>query len=126
MLELKEAAEHRAQKNAIQLKELKLQEKRHAVKVKKMEINAEIQKAQLNMLTNMANMFASGPKGAVSGAGSGLSMRLGGSTTTESWVHSQQAGSSSSQNGAFSDSGMAYSPNVEFNFSTSDLHFPGS
>jgi len=59
VLELKEAAERRAQKNAIRLKELELQEKMHVAKVKKMEMDAEIQKAHLNMLNNMANMFTS-------------------------------------------------------------------
>jgi hypothetical protein len=60
VLELKEASERRAQKNIIRLKELELQEKRHAAKVRKMEMDAEIQKAQLAMLSNMATMFASG------------------------------------------------------------------
>ena len=67
MLELKEAAERRAQKNAIRLKELELQEKRHAAKVRKMEMDAEIQKAHLTMLNNMANMFTSGSMAAVGG-----------------------------------------------------------
>jgi hypothetical protein len=109
VLELKEAAEHYNQKNAIWLKELELQEKRHVAKVRKMEMNAEIQKAHLNMLNNMANMFTSGLMAIVGGihamgqAGLGLSTQLGGSTTTESWVHTQQQ--SSTLSGSSSSSG---------------------
>jgi hypothetical protein len=137
ILELKEATERRAQKNAIRMKELELQEKRHAAKVKKMEMDAEIQKAQLNVLSNMANMFALGLSG-VGGAGSpesGPSTQLGGSTMTESWVHSQRASTSS---GDSSQSGQAHafpgsvgcSPDSgdggEFNFSTNDFQFLSS
>jgi hypothetical protein len=135
VMELKEAAERRTQKNAIRMKELELQEKKHAAKVKKMEMDAEIQKAQLNMLSNMASMFASG-SGRLAGAGglsgraeSGSSTPLDGSMTTESWVHSQQASMSSGdsspsgQMGVFSGS-VERSPDAEFIFSANDLHFP--
>ena len=131
VLELKEAAERRAQKNAIRLKELELQEKRHAAKVRKMEMDAEIQKAHLNMLNNMANMFTSGSMAAVGGiraagqAGSESSTQLGGSTTTESWVHTQQQASTLS--GSSSESGqMSALPGAAFNFSANDFHFSGS
>lgn len=132
VLELKEAAERRAQKNAIRLKELELQEKRHEAKVRKMEMDAEIQKAHLNMLNNMANMFASGSMGAVGGnraahVGSGPST-LDGAATTESWVHSQQRVSTSSS-GSSQSSLMGALPglaNSEFNFSANDLQFPSS
>jgi hypothetical protein len=133
VLELKEAAERRAQKNAIRLKELELQEKRQAAKVRKMEMDAEIQKAQLNMLSNMANMFASGPMGAVggihaanhAGLGSGPSTQLGGSstspaTTADSWVHSQHASTSSS---GTSQSALTHS---EFDFPANNFNFPSS
>jgi hypothetical protein len=83
-------------RNAIQLKKLELKEKQYAAKVQKMEMDTEIQKAQLNMLTSMASMFASGLTGIVGGVcavnhvGSELSMLLGGSTSptsmTDSWV----------------------------------------
>ena len=134
VLELKEAAERRAQRNAIRLKELELQEKRHAAKVRKMEMDAEIQKAQLNVLNNMASMFASGSMGAVGGTHAAspsvlsvpsvLSTPLGGSTSpasmTDSWVLSHQQASTSSS-GSF-PSLAPHSPS-EFNFSTNDLHF---
>ena len=141
VLELKEAAERRAQKNAIRLKELELQEKRHAAKVKKMEMDAEIQKAQLSMLSNMANIFtlgrsATAPMGGTCStnlAEPGPSTQLGGSgsTTTESWVHSQQqasmssgSGSESSQTGALP--GLTHNSDSGFNFSLNDFHFPSS
>ena len=129
VLELKEAAERRAQKNAIRLKELELQEKRHEAKVKKMEMDAEIQKAHLHMLNNMANMFASGSMGAVGGVraanhvGSGPST-LDGSTTTESWVNSQQQASTSS--GSSQSGRMGVLPSSEFNFPADDFCFPSS
>jgi hypothetical protein len=143
MLELKEAAERRSQKNAIRLKELELQEKKHAAKVRKMEMDAEIQKAHLNMLNNMANMFSSGSMGTIGGnqainhagsLGSGPSTQLDESTTIESWVHSQQASTSSSSSNqpesAFPGP-VTYSsrrPNdseSEFNVSSPyDFHFP--
>lgn len=131
VLELKEAAEHRAQKNAIRLKELELQEKRHAAKVRKMEMDAEIQKAHLSMLNNMANMFTSGSMAAVGGiramgqAGSGSSTQLDGSTTTESWVHTQQQANTSS--GSSSESGQISTfPGAAFNFSANDFNFSGT
>jgi hypothetical protein len=141
VLELKEATERRAQKNAIRLKELELQEKRHAAKVRKMEMDAEIQKAHLNVLNNMASMLNPGSMGvggiramnhALAGSvQSGPSTQLSGSTT-ESWVHSQQASASSSSSshaGAFP--GLATcSPDhlhdSEFNFSANDFHFLGN
>ena len=136
-MELKEAAKRRTQKNAIRIKELELQEKKHAAKVKKMEMDAEIQKAQLNMLSNMASMFALGSEclagaGGLSGrAESGSSTPLDGSMTMESWVQSQQASMSSSdsspsgQMGVFSSS-VERSPDAEFIFSVNDLHFPNA
>lgn len=123
-----------AQKNAIRMKELELQEKRHAARVKKMEMDAEIQKAQLNILTNMASMFASGSTGV---GGSGLSgpstptTRLSGSVTptTETWVYSQASTSSGDGSqmmmGAIPGS-VGHSPDPEFDFSMSDLHLPNS
>jgi hypothetical protein len=135
ILELKEAAARRAQKNAIRMKELELQEKKHAARVKKMEMDAEIQKAQLNMLTNMASMFASGSTGV---GGSGLSgpstptTRLGRSVTptTENWVYSQASTSSGAGSqigqmmmGAVPGS-VGHSPDPNFDFSMSDLHLP--
>jgi hypothetical protein len=62
-MELKEATERRAEKNAIRIKELELEEKwqelekeKHQAKLRKMEIEAEHQQMQMNMLTNMIQM----------------------------------------------------------------------
>lgn len=133
VLELKEAAKHCAQKNAIWLKKLELQEKRHEAKVRKMEMDAEIQKAHLNMLNNVANMFASGSMGTAGGIHAANHVEselstLDGSTTTESWVHSQQQVSApSSSNSQSSQMGVLPGlANSKFNFSTNDLHFPSS
>jgi hypothetical protein len=145
MLELKEAAERRAQKNAIRFKELELQEKRQAAKVRKMEMDAEIQKAHLNMLNNMANMFASGSMGIVSGiraanqGGSGASTQLSESTTTENWVHTQQQASTSSGGSSQSNLTSGFSGllpvtqrsldrlhDPAFNFPTNSFHFSGN
>jgi hypothetical protein len=137
VLELKEASERRAQKNVIRLKELELQEKRHAAKVRKMEMDAEIQKAQLAMLSNMATMFASGSSrtGGVGGihatnpAESGPST-LDGSTSTASWVHSQRQVSTSSSGSQMGALPSLVTPgrlhDSDFNFSTNDFRFPSS
>ena len=69
--------------------------------------------------------------------GSGPSTQVGGSTTTESWVHSQQQtstpSSGSSQSGQIGavPSLLTRSPNrlhdaAAFNFSTNDFHFSGN
>jgi len=131
VLELKEAAECRAQKNAIRLKELELQEKRHAAKVRKMEMDAEIQKVHLKHAKQHGkhvHFRVDGCSRWNSCRGSSrirIITQLGGSMTTESWVHTQQQASTSSSSS--SESGqMSALPGAMFNFSANDFHFSGS
>jgi hypothetical protein len=98
----------------------------------------------------MANMFSLGLKGTLDGnharnhtgslgSGPGPSTQLNESTTTESWVDSQQASTSSSSSQSMFPGSVTYGHHdylhdskcteqsePEFDFSTNDFHFPST
>jgi hypothetical protein len=98
-MELKEAAERHAEKNAICMKQLELEEKwqqlekeKHQVKLRKMEIEAEQQKMQMTMMSNMTQLFMQqmGQGGGGQNSESVQSSASGSMVRVEQYVESQQ------------------------------------